>query len=346
MRNFENVPPEMVIAVCNRFLAGERFAKIREGVNKDYGQKFSREDMYPLIHEAVRRNYFLFIPPAQEGVGKRIAEMFGQSEDRIHVVNARGEASRDMVSSCAAKLMLKLIRQIGEHKQPVRIGLGGGGTIMRVSQFLASGLRSAVGLPTLGLHALSSGFDVRRPQSAPVSFFGYFNEVATKIEYVGFFGPALAGNSGDYTRIRNQAGVRESFEFADEMDIVITSLASADDEHGELNQLLDTVETQDKKGIRELRKVERVGDILYRPFTETGPVQHTSTKARAISLFEIRDLVEMSKKVHKHVVLVAGSCGICHKPKGRALRPLLERPKMKVWTHIVTNMDTAQQLLA
>jgi len=345
-RSFKTIPSEIVVAVCDRFVKKKQTAaQIADEVNRDYNQNFKREDPYPIIREAFRRGYLVFLPPAHQVLGKKIAKKFDVPEERIHVVNTRGRPSRDMVPSFAADLVVKLIKELGEHKQTVRIGLGGGGTIMLLSQLLASHLRSEPVLPKLGLHALSSGFDVKRPQSAPVSFFGYFNEVPTDMEYVGLFGPALVDNR-DYRRVKAQAGLRESFELAQDIDLVITSLASADDEHGELNQLLDTAETSDKKAIRELQKTDRVGDILYRPFTESGPVPDTRTKARAISLFEIRELVKMSKEKHKHVILVAGSCGICHKPKGTALRPLLERDNMKVWTHVVTNMDTAEEVLA
>jgi DNA-binding transcriptional regulator LsrR (DeoR family) len=345
MRNYELIAPEIVIAVCERFVAKQTAKEIAAGVNRDYEKRFTREDIYSIIREAFQRRYLILNPPAHEKLRKTIAETFGGSEKRIHVVNSRENPSRYTVPSYAAKLVLDLIKELGEHKRRVRIGLGGGGTIMLLSQVLAAMLRSEPVLPKLGLHALSSGFGVRHPEFAPVSFFGYFNGTSPDIDYVGFFAPAIV-EKRDYRRVRNQAGVRESFDLAQDIDLVITSLASADDEHGELNQLLNTAETRDKKAIRELREAERVGDILYRPFTESGPVPETRMKARSISLFEIRDLVKMSREKNKHVLLVAGSCGICHKPKGKALRPLLERENMKVWTHLVTNIDTAQEALA
>jgi DNA-binding transcriptional regulator LsrR (DeoR family) len=345
MRNYTLIESEIVLAVCERFLAKQTAKQIAKGVNQDYTKKFTREDIYSIIREAFRRGYLKIDPPVHEKLRREICEKFGRSEKEIHVVSAREEPLGVTVPSYAADLVLDLIKDVGQRKECVHVGLGGGGTIMLVSQLLATALRSEPVLPKLAFHALSSGFDVNRPKTAPVSFFACFNDVSPDIEYIGFFGPAIV-ETRDYRRVKAQAGVRESYALAQEIDVVISSIAGSDDPHGELNQLLDTVETPDKKAIRELREVERVGDILYRPFTETGPVPEKNMKARSMSLFEIRELVKLAKEEHKHVVLVAGSCGICKKPKGKALRPLLERDSLKVWSHVVLNVDTALEVVA
>jgi DNA-binding transcriptional regulator LsrR (DeoR family) len=42
---------------------------------------------------------------------------------------------------------------------------------------------------------------------------------------------------------------------------------------------------------------------------------------------------------------VAGPCGECGETKKNALLPLLANPKLRLWTHLVTDAKTAKELL-
>jgi hypothetical protein len=53
----------------------------------------------------------------------------------------------------------------------------------------------------------------------------------------------------------------------------------------------------------------------------------------------------MVQSKEKYVVLVAGPCGECARTKEDAIRPLLEEPSLKIWSHLVTDMETASRLL-
>jgi hypothetical protein len=53
----------------------------------------------------------------------------------------------------------------------------------------------------------------------------------------------------------------------------------------------------------------------------------------------------MVRSPDKYVVLVAGPCGECGKTKEDALIPLLEEPSLKIWSHLVTDAQTADRLL-
>jgi hypothetical protein len=87
-----------------------------------------------------------------------------------------------------------------------------------------------------------------------------------------------------------------------------------------------------------------VGDVSYRPYSNTAPII-TSEGIRAVSLFELEDLVELARKPNKHVVLVAAPCGICNEPKGAAIRPLLKEENLRLWNHLFIDLTTAQNLL-
>jgi hypothetical protein len=87
-----------------------------------------------------------------------------------------------------------------------------------------------------------------------------------------------------------------------------------------------------------------VGDVQYLPYSTTGPIG-VASGVRAVTLFELSELVEMVKSGNKHVVLVGGPCGHCGASKTEALRPLLEEPSLRVWSHLVVDAGTAEKLI-
>ena len=103
--------------------------------------------------------------------------------------------------------------------------------------------------------------------------------------------------------------------------------------------------------VREARRVldteeGRIGDVMYRPFNARGPITR-STGIRAVTLFELDELVEFAAQRDKAVVLVAGPCGNakCGRSRSDALLPLLEEPSLDVWSHLVTDDVTAVNCL-
>jgi DNA-binding transcriptional regulator LsrR (DeoR family) len=343
MIDYKTFDDSLLISVCDRFL--EKDASIMDIVRwlqDEHGIPVKRENIYPLLREARNRGYLSILPPPERYLHQRICDRFDAKKDRIHVLRVRGATARDYVANAAAEYIVKLIHEVGETKERARIGLGGGGTIMRVARALAPRLRSEGSLPKLGLHAVSSGFDVNNPWTAPVSFLGYFDQAAPDIEYVGLFASAIV-DANEYDHVKTLPGVEESFLKAKEIDIVVTSLAAATDEHGELNRFLNVGEKK-AQGVEALRRSGWVGDVSYRPYSNTEPI--TKSKAiRAVSLFELKDLVELANQPNKHVVLVAAPCGICNEPKGEALRPLLQERNLRLWTHLFMDLTTAQSLL-
>jgi hypothetical protein len=98
------------------------------------------------------------------------------------------------------------------------------------------------------------------------------------------------------------------------------------------------------RGFRSLEREGWVGDVQYRPYSPRGPIE-SDAQIRAVALFELRELVAHARQPDKHVVLVAGPCPTCGNLRSDALRPLLEQPKLKVWTHLVTDVNSARALL-
>jgi DNA-binding transcriptional regulator LsrR (DeoR family) len=186
---------------------------------------------------------------------------------------------------------------------------------------------------------MTSGFSVREPEIAPNSYISHFHGSSIKVDCVGLFAPAVV-DWRDYASVKKCVGVAESFARAEEIQIVVTSFGSAFDDDGQFTKFM----AHSQKGIDALIDAEWIGDILYRPFSLTGPIT-IDTDIRAMVVLELADLGRLAQTKDRHVVLLAGPCGKCKKPRTSALKPLLEQQSLEVWSHMVVDMTTANELL-
>ena len=362
---------ELVFAVCDRYLAqlDEQYnphsgnadggrkgaaAAIAEWLKEKWGREdLTREKIYPLFWEAARRRFLFLQPPREQYLSQRVTDTYqiGHDEDderSVEVVNVRGSEAIRHVTSAGAERLLALVRKIGEHTQPVHIGLGAGYSAMMVAKYLASRIRSDPSCPSLVLHALSAGgFLVDKPQRSPIMYFNYFDDVLTEVEFVALFSQTIVSNQ-DYQQIRHSPGVQRAFERADEIDIVVTSFASAEDEHGMLRQFLEHLVAAgelDPSALQGMRDAGWIGDVQFRPYSPQGPIVE-ECPVRAVTLFELSDLVQIAQTPGKYVVLLARPCGECGRLKTESLKPLLTEPSLRLWTHLVLDVDTASALLS
>ena len=337
-----------LVQVCYGFLKeNKKVDDIADELNARFKRegtphRVTREQIYPLLREARDRGFFELRAPREHRLHQRMADVFGLDAAHFDVVAARDEIGRDLVASQAAEVCLRIVKALGPTKEnnEVHVGLGAGATTLSVAQHLAAKLRAEETRPRVVLHALTSGFHVDNPQTAPVAFFGLFQELHDQIGYVGLFAPSVV-KATDYRKAKTQLGVKEGFDRKRDIDVVITSLASRKDADGDLNQFLrDDVRTQ-----RLLEKHGWVGDVQYRPYSASGPIQqHTPT--RAVTLFELEELVKLANQDDKHVILAAGPCGKCGRTREDALLPLMNNPELKLWTHLILDLGTAEQLVS
>jgi DNA-binding transcriptional regulator LsrR (DeoR family) len=298
--------------------------------------EMSREKVYELIREARRRDFFQILPPQETKLRERLEEHYGKGFHIAHITEL------DHLAVSAAGVVATLIERVHhEGRDEVHVGLGAGHTSRLVARHLAVRLRAAERLPKLVFHALTSGFHVTEPHTAPVSFFGFFEAIPTRTEYVGLFAPAIA-KTEEWPSMRNRVGVTESFEQAEKIDIVLTSLGSPSHDHGDF---FDFMRMGSPPGLERLRRAGWIGDVQYRPYSAKGPIL-IDADVRAVTLFEIQDLVELAAHPDKHVVLVAGPCSVCKESRVDAILPLLLEGSLKVWKTIVTDVGTAHELLA
>jgi DNA-binding transcriptional regulator LsrR (DeoR family) len=336
----------LLFEVCHRFLQGDTPAEIAAWLDEQVEHEVTREAIYPLIRRAKRDGFFRLVAPEHITLKQRIADYYKAPTDRVHISNVRGQISREYVADRAAHGIVELIENIAKKKKHVRLGLGGGGTVMRVAKNIAFLLRNESLVKHLAVHTLTGGMDPASPLNAANSFLTFFEAAVPDISYQGLFVPPVVA-AEDYKKVVDTPGIAESFRRASEIDIVVTSVARADDEHGELHRLMKLAAEREERGTETVAALEKenwVGDAMYRPFSPSGPII-SDHGARAVSLFELPQLVEMAKKPNKHVVLVVTPCTRCRESKQTALAPLLSEESLRIWNHLYLDAATAQALV-
>lgn len=372
---------ELIFAVCDRFFhqLGRSFqqsqnqsedaepekhrgaaASVAAWLKKEWGRNdLTREKIYPLFWEASRRGYLMLQAPAEKQLVEKIIDRYQLKSHpgELSVVNIRGESAPFHVTSKAADIIVELIDKVyaeknadlpkGEPPRAVHIGMGAGFAAMLVAKRLAQKVSFGGDCPPLVLHAISSGgFLVDEPHKAPTTYFSYFDQSITNIKYVALFSETIVDNESYESHIKNP-GIRLPFEKRDEIDIVVTSLAAADHEHGLLVRYLTHLVEQnllDKNLLQGMLDAGWIGDVQFRPYTVDGPLEK-DCPVRAVTLFELEELVQLAKSGNRYVVLVAGPCGECGALKTEALKPLLANDQLRLWSHLVTDAGTARTLL-
>ena len=371
---------ELVFAVCDRFLRqlgvasgsatpaelglnGEKrgaAAAVSHWLKEHWGRPdLNREKIYPLFWEAAQRGFLLLQPPMEKSLADRIGKLYAIDESRqyIKVVNSQGDVASKHVAAAAADTVVDLIEQVAEEKRKkskpgdpapaVHLGMGAGYATMLVAQRIARRVGSGVKFPPLVLHAISAGgFLANEPQKAPATYFSYFDRDFLDIECVTLFTETVVWNE-DYKRVQTNPGTQRAFERKNEIDIFITSLAAARHEHGLLEQFLARLMEEKLLELETLDKMYNagwVGDVQFCPYSLDGPL-HDICPVRAVTLFEIDELVKFSQQPGKYVVLTAGPCGECGTSKSEALIPLLKNDKLKLWTHLITDTRTAKEVM-
>jgi len=377
-RQFPHLPDRLLVQLCDSFLAGDKAGAVAQMVNDQLARlqredRVTRQQIYALLNDARQRGLFQLRAPRHEVLAQRIADLYKVDKDALIVADARGERTSEHLAEEAARLVVRLIFDVSkrrkkerdraeprvpkrkragddakeEKKEVVHIGLGAGFTTLNIARHLAHELRALPDHPDLVLHALSPGFQVDRPQTSPLGFFGLFDGFSERVRYVGLF--AASGLSAErYKRDIRRYPVSVAFDRKDEIDIIITSLASAKDKHGNLNQFLEAQKGEtgeEGEDVDKLHEAGWIGDLQYRPFSATGDIKGVQ-KTWAVTLFELDALRKFAAKPDKHLLLVSGPCVDCKSTREAPMEVLLSVPDLKVWTHVIMDVTTAEKLVA
>jgi len=365
----------VVVAACMDVLAGETMQTISERIWDRFKVYVDRVQVNKVLAEAGKRRILHLLAPKHDLLSQRMLDCFGaprtsvDGESRKHktieVVKYADEPSLDHVANVAAAMTFDVIQEKfktkkahsrsarkktgvepGEGSPYVHVGIGAGTTVRLIARGLAARFRAENHPPPVMLHALSSGFLVDDPTTAPNAFFSFFDEIEG-VRYKGLFSKPYVTTEEWKRACHEEVGVCEAANGKRDIDIIVTALASAQDDHGELNRWMGEYSTYAHNTSDRLREEGRVGDVMYRPFNPTGPIE-LGNEIRAASLFELEELVEFAARPDTAVILVAGPCGSrgCGRSRDDALYPLLTEPALDVWTHLVTDVVTAENVLS
>ncbi len=330
------IDDDVLFAVCEKVVNGRSAAQVSRELLEQRKVEISREQVYTLLRRGIKREFLRLCAPLEHSIARELSEKY---RVEFRVVNVRGQTTVERVAAAGADLALELIHKVKHKKSTVHLGLAAGDSLRLLARDLGKLMRAEPKLPNLVLHALSSGISSDDPTAAPVAFFSFFHDVTVDMRFVGLFAPAVV-LWDEYENMKAMPGISGAFEQKDNIDIVIVSMASAKDRHGRYNTLM----RRKKRATNVLKKAGWVGDLHWRPFSKKGPI-NKNTGVRSITLFELEELAEWASRPDKHIVLVASLCGRCGRSKSDALRPLLETPELRVFNHVVTDVETARSLL-
>jgi hypothetical protein len=330
----------------------------------------NRPNVYRLIRQARARGFIQLVPPLDKSMPEELGKRFAHSKDSFTVVSTLGQSASEQVSAQAARVVLDLLKKVvtdvrKKENKIVSIGLGPGRGTLDVCRHLGPLLQVDSSDLRLRLVAISAGAPALQPEIASSSFFNLFPS-GRVVDRVGFFAETLIACS-EFKNIQERPGISEAFreKQTNNIDVVITSMGDLADREDLLGAFLEQARTSNLKINETLRSFlekrasliaknqdtrrmkELIASVQYRPYNEMGPIDERKDKQelRACTLFELEDFVKMVER-GQHVILIARQCGACGMTRARALRPLLTRPDLKVWSHIVMDLASAKDLLS
>jgi DNA-binding transcriptional regulator LsrR (DeoR family) len=304
-----------------------RMKQIAEMLKKEYGKdlKLTRETLYPLVEKAVELKLVQLVPPVNQALRQELAARFpGLSEDEVEVVETKGPDDNSKVPAMAAEKALAALVRIAKtgRAKPVGLGLGPGRATLEFCRFLSDRLQVHHKALKLQLVAITAGCPVTMLQYAPISFLNLFPEHLVERKLGMFAEPLVA--AGRFKELCDHPGVRDAFAAKKDIDVVVTDSG---------------------QDLSALRGRGWLGNVQYRPFTADGPVKEAPKELRAVTVFELEDLVDLAEKRPREVILMVRQCGLCGRARAGALRALLSNPNLKVFSTLVMDAATARDLL-
>jgi DNA-binding transcriptional regulator LsrR (DeoR family) len=329
---------EKQAVVCRLFCKGHGPKEITERIQKDYAATtFNRQSAYQILLKAAKANRLRFVPKASFVLSSRLKTQCDWLAD-VKVVHT---TEFEDVAYQGAETLLTLVQKVNaDAGRKVHIGFAGGHAMRRLAQIFAQLLdESDARLPeTLVLHALVAGFDVFDPTTDPNTFFTLFRNrtsVNTRFEFVGLHTPPVV-TASEYDALRNSEGIRESYEHAKDLDIIVTSAADWSDRHSTFRKYMEK-----SAGCSDvLVKSGCVGDMLWLPIGPSGPLE-VQTRIRSMTLIELSGLPALIKK-GKYVLLVLGPCAVCQRTKSRILSGILNSEERLI-SHLVVDTRSAKE---
>jgi hypothetical protein len=327
--------------------------KTRRGAAQREKTKEITREIWEKIDDATKKKLLdaskneieIIAKTATAEVKNTIAEIRGLDSSDSTVA----DVSKNEVGDVVAKIQEKYREVVAQKIDSVRvhIGFGEGYAAEEVAKRLSTRLGVA---PKLTLHACTSGGHYKQEQQkVPTTYFSFF-EGKVDAEVVGMFAPTVVTRE-EYDGLKNSASCYEAFNRREEIDILVTSLACFDDEDCLFRKYYsDLAEEKEhcfgeaaRQTLATLEKKGCVGDVMFQPYSNEKAINDYGLKM--VSLFELADFQAHAQKRNHYVVLTCGPCRICGQSKAAAIYPLLTNPSLRMWTHLIIDRGTAQEIL-
>jgi hypothetical protein len=322
-----------------------RIACIADQINQEFPTlqpKLTRETVYPFLQKAREFGFLHLVAPLEENLARRIESTFHCPGGSVRVVDCPVPGSNASVSAAAATWAMELLKELQKSADgPLGIGLGPGRATLDFSRAFSARLREDPSVPKVNLIAITAAGPARCPEFSSISFFNLFS--ASNVDQkIGLFAETLV-RSRHIKEIRTRPGCREAFGAAKDIHLVVTSMGDMEDDHALLRIWYNECEGEPKPSWWG----RAVGDIQYRPYGTDEFIEDKPNDLRAVTLFELKDMVALAQRRDRHVLLIARQCGVCEprRTKARSLLPILKNPQMRIFSRIVMDSPTAFELL-
>lgn len=375
---------DLIFAVCERFFKrivsapkdnvsgkkGDRgrrdraigAAAVAEEISKEFNRDdINRERIYPLLWEAINREFLVMNVPSHVKLQDKLIKKFklrdylDQNNGEIIVTNSSVGNLTEHVNSKAADVIISLIDLVSKEKKNqglsgdsdaarVHLGFGAGSAAEKVAKKLS--VRAGSNSPKLMFHALTSGGQyLEGQQKAPTTYFSFFDEEVHDAKFVGMFTPTAVLKE-EFETLKHNPSYQFVRNLRHDVDILVTSLAWAEDKHGLLKKYYEDLIKYNlvrENVLEDLKKEGWVGDVMFLPYSTEKAIE--SQILRPVTLFNFNELCEFSKQPGKYVVITCSPCNDCNQRKTEAIRPLLENPNLRMWTHLIIDRPTAEDLV-
>ena len=321
------------------FLVADLFFRRRKKVSEIAAELgISRESIYPTLQRLRDTNKIQYLPPLKHTTAEELTKRYHLNRDTLTVVDLNDDPNGEHLAAVVANIALRVIKQVGQSRTGlVGLGLGPGRGTLEVARHLGNLMKSDPLTPQLRLITISSACPAKFPEYSSTAFLNLFPSSAVE-ERIGLFTEPIV-SADDFKSLQTRPGARDAFAAKSDIDVVITSMG---DQHE--HDLLRTLMEQADENVEALDRKQWLGNVMYRPYSANGPILEEGNEQRAVTLFELDDFVRMSATRNKHVILLAKSCGLCGKSKATALRPLLANNTLRVWSELVMDVKTANEL--
>jgi DNA-binding transcriptional regulator LsrR (DeoR family) len=328
---------ERLATVCDYICyEGLSATEITKRMKAEHSEKMTREEPYRLFRKAAGNGWIRFNPPPAYAQQRQLKDEHRWLQDVSVVQTARYEN----VAYRGAEMLLELLQQHYAGKE-VHIGFSGGYALRTLARRFAELLREpAKHLPDkIVFHALVAGFDVNDPTTDPNAFFTYFvgdPAMQVKTSFVALHAPAVV-EPELLPRLRAQRGIDKAYRKASEINIIVTSTSCWQDEDSMLRNYMKVA----GESAGELEKAGCLGDMLWQPIGPDGPIE-LETAIRAMTITELGDVSRFVREKNQ-VLLVAGPCATCHRPKTEVVKAILDQDDPLI-THLVVDSRCARDL--